>query len=76
MPRRERRVFRAVSDLRKTSPGVQDGKVFIYVYLFVFVSFLGGSFVVYGLTQTCTKVLRYSQLAGPAHYKLLRYDSE
>lgn len=76
MPRRERRVFRAVSGLRKTSPGVQDGKGFIYVYLFVFVSFLLGLFVAYGLTQTCTEVLRYSQHAGPVHFKLLHYDSE
>lgn len=37
MPRRERRAFRAVSSLRKTSPGVQDGEGNIYVYLFVFV---------------------------------------
>jgi len=76
MARRERRVCRAVSGLKKTSPGVQDGERFLYVYLFVFVSFLLGSFVVYGLTQTCTEVLRYSQHAGPAHYKQLHYDSE
>ena len=71
MPRRERRVFRAVSGLRKTSPGIQNSKGFIYVYLSVFVSFLLGSFVVNGLTQTYTEVLRYSQHVGSVHYKLL-----
>ncbi len=74
MPRGERGVFRAVSGLRRTSPGVQDGKGFIYVCLSVFVSFLLGLFVVYGLSQTCTEVLRYSQRAEPVHYKWLHYD--
>lgn len=75
MPRRERRVFRAVSGLRKTSPGVQDGKRFVYVYLFAFVSFVLGLFVVYDLTQTGIEVLRYSQRVGPVYYRLWHYDS-
>lgn len=75
MPRRGRRVFRAVSGLRKTSPGAQDGKRFIYVYLFVFVSVVLGLFVVYDLTQTGIEVLRYSQRVGLVHYQLWHYDS-
>lgn len=75
MPWRERRVFRAVSGLRKTSPGAQDGKRFIYVYLFVFVSVVLGLFVVYDLTQTGIEVLRYSQRVGLVQYQLWHYDS-
>lgn len=75
MPRRERRVVRAVSGLRKTSPGAQDGKRFFYVYLFVFVSFVLGLFVVYDLTQTGIEVMRYSQRVRPVHYQLWHYDS-
>lgn len=56
MHRRECRVVRAVLGLSKTSPGVQDGKGFIYVYMFV--SFLLGLFVAYGLTQTYTETHR------------------
>lgn len=76
MPRSEKRVFRAVSGLGKTSPGVQDGKGFIYVYLFVFDSFSLGTVVVYGLTQICSEVLRYSQHVGPVHCKIPHYDPE
>lgn len=64
MPRRETSVFREVSGLRKISPGVQDGKRFTYVYLFVFVNFVLGLFLVYDLTQTGIEVLRYSQRVG------------
>lgn len=75
MHKRERGVLRAVLGLSKTSQGVQDGKGFIYVYLFVYVSFILGLFVVYGLTQACTEVFKYSQHTGPAHLKWLHYDS-